>query len=138
MAKIITSGFFGIFSPTIFHVLRSDSKQYKPPAPKKRRKNSVESCTPHSHNELNLLHKKFENVYKKFSPPVHNNSNKLHNSTLPTSIYQCYDLPIESHKKPHFQSLQLQTFQPGKRKRSHGISLSRDSFDDNPDYQEIP
>ena len=35
LAKIITSGFFGVFSQTIFHVLQSDSTQYKPPLPKK-------------------------------------------------------------------------------------------------------
>ena len=38
----------------IFHVLQSDSTQYKPPSPKKRRRHSVDSCTPHSHNELSL------------------------------------------------------------------------------------
>ena len=60
LAKIITSGFFGIFSQTIFHVLQVDSTHYKPPSPKKRRQHSVESGTPHSQNELNQLHKKFE------------------------------------------------------------------------------
>ena len=35
LAKIITSGFFGIFSQTIFHVLQADSTPYKPPSPKK-------------------------------------------------------------------------------------------------------
>ena len=90
LAKIITSGFFGVFSQTIFHVLQSDSTHYKPPSPKKRRRHSIDSCTPHSQHELNLLHKKFENFYKKFSSPAHNNSNKRHTSTLPASIYQCY------------------------------------------------
>ena len=40
--------------------------------------------------------------------------------------------------KPDFQSLHLHTFQPIKRKRSRGTSLSRDSLDKDPDYQEIP
>ena len=86
LAKIITSGLFGVFSQTILHVLQSDSTQYKPLLPKKRRRYSVDSCNPHSHNELNLLHKKFANFYKKFSSPVLNNSNKHHSSTLPISI----------------------------------------------------
>ena len=73
LTKIITSGFFGVFSQTIFHVLQSDSIQYKPPSPKRRRKHSVDSCTPRSQNELNLLHRKFENFYKKFLSPVHHN-----------------------------------------------------------------
>ena len=137
MAKIITSGFFGIFSQAIFHELQSDSTQYKPPSPKKRRRHSVDSCTPQSHNELNLLHKKFENFYKKFSSPVHNNSNKYYTSTLPTSIYQCYKTPKESHKTPDSQSLKLHTFYPNKRKRSHGVSVSRDSFDDDLYCQEV-
>ena len=72
LAKIFTSGFFGVFSQTIFHVLQSDSTQYKQPSPKKRLKHSVDSCTPHSQNELNLLHRKFENFYKKFSSPFTN------------------------------------------------------------------
>ena len=45
LAKMISSGFFGIFSETIFHVLQADSTNYKPPSPKKRRQNSVESGT---------------------------------------------------------------------------------------------
>ena len=61
---------------------------------------------------MNLLHKKFENFYKKFSSPVHKNSNKRHTSTLPDSIYQCYETPIDSRTKPDFQSLHLLTFQP--------------------------
>ena len=81
MAKIFTSGFCGVFSQTIFHVLQSDSTQYKPPLPKQRRKHLVDSCTPHSQHELNLLNKKFENFYKKISSPVHNNSNKRHTPT---------------------------------------------------------
>ena len=36
LAKIITSGFFGQFSQTIFHDLQADSSHYKPPSPKKR------------------------------------------------------------------------------------------------------
>ena len=47
-------------------------------------------------------------------------------------------MPTETHRKTDFQSLQLQTFCPTKRKRSHGVSLSKDSFDDDPDYKEIP
>ena len=54
LAKITTSGSFGVFSQTIFHVLQSDSTQYKPPLPKKRRRHSIDSCTPHSQHELNL------------------------------------------------------------------------------------
>ena len=138
LAKLITSGFFGVFCQTIFHVIQSDSTRNKPPSPKKRRRHSVDNCTPQFHNELDLLHKKFENFYKKSYSPVHNNSNKHHTSSLPTSIYQCYEKPIDSHKKPDFHSLQLHTFHPNKRKRSHGISLSRDSFDDDPDHQENP
>ena len=75
--------------------------------------------------------------YKKFISPVHNNSNKRHTSTLPASIYQCYEKPIDSRMKSDFQSLHLHTFQPNKRKRSRGISLSSDSLDRDPDYQEI-
>ena len=117
MAKITTSGFFGVFSQTIFHVLQSYSTQYKPPSPKKRRSHSIDSCTPDSQHELNLLHKKFENFYKKMYSPVHNNSNKRHISTLPASIYQGYETPIDSRTKPDFQSPRLHTFQPNKRKR---------------------
>ena len=138
LAKIITSGFFGSFSQTIFHVLQPDSTQYKPPSPKKRRRHSIDGCTPHSQHELNLLHKKFENFYKKFSSPVHNNSNKRQISTLPASIYQCYETPIDSRTRPDFQSLHLHTFLPIKRKRSGGISLSRDSIEKDPDCQKIP
>ena len=69
LAKIITSIFFGVFSQTIFHVLQSDSTQYKPSSPRIRRKHFVDSCTPHSQIELNLLHKNFENFYKKFYSP---------------------------------------------------------------------
>ena len=138
MDKIIISGFFGVFSQTIFHVLQSDSKQYKLSSPKKRRRHPVDSCTPNSQHELKLLHKKFEKFYKKFSSPVHNNSNNQHTSTLPASIYQCYETPIDFCTKPDFQSLHLHTFQHNKGKRSRGISLSRDSLDKDPDYQEIP
>ena len=45
--KIITSGFFGVFSQKMFHVLQSDFTQYKPPSLKKRRRHSIDSCTPH-------------------------------------------------------------------------------------------
>ena len=138
LAKIITSGFLGVFSETIFHLLQSDSTQYKPPSPERRRRHSIDSCTPHSQHKLKLLHKKFENFYKQFSSPVHNNSNKRHTATLPASIYQCYETPTNSHMKPDFQSLHLHTFQPNKRKHSRGTSLSRDSLDKDPDYQEIP
>ena len=69
---------------------------------------------------------------------MHNNSNKRQTSILPASIYQCYETPIDSRMKPDFQSLQLHTFRPNKRKRSGGISLSRDSLDKDPDYKEIP
>ena len=137
MAKIITSRVFGVFSHTMFHVLQSDSAQNKPPLLKKRRRHSIDSCTPHSQHELNLLHKKFENFYRK-SSSVHNNSNKRPTSILPASIYQCYGTPNDSCTKPDFQSLHLHTFQPNKPKRSRGISLSRDSLDKGPDYQEIP
>ena len=87
---------------------------------------------------MTLLHEKFENSYKKFSSPVHNNSNKKHAFTLRASIHGCYELPIATHKKPAFQSLRLHTFHSIRRKRSRGISFSRDSFEDDPDYQEIP
>ena len=69
---------------------------------------------------------------------MHNNSNKRHTATLPASIHQCYEAPTDSRMKPNFQSLHLHTFQPNMRKRSRGISLSRDSLDKEPDYQEIP
>ena len=69
---------------------------------------------------------------------MHNNSNKRHASFLPASIYQCYETPVDSRTKSDFQSLHLHTFQPSKRKRSRGISLSRDSLDRDPDYQQIP
>ena len=87
---------------------------------------------------MNLLEKKFENFYKKFSSPVHNNSNEQHTSTLPASIYQCYETPIDSRTKPDFQTLHLHIFQPNKPKRSRGISFSGDSIEKDPDYQEIP
>ena len=64
LAKIITSGFCGVFSKTIFRLLQSDSTQYKPPSPKKRGNHSVDSCTPHSQTELNLLHRNFENFLR--------------------------------------------------------------------------
>ena len=38
LAKTIISGIFGVFSQTIFHVLQSNSTQYKPPSPKRRRR----------------------------------------------------------------------------------------------------
>ena len=69
---------------------------------------------------------------------MHNNSNKRHTATLPASVYQCYETPTNSHMKPDFQSLHFHTFQPNKRKRSRGNSISRDSLDKDPDYQEIP
>ena len=87
---------------------------------------------------MNLLHKKFENFYRKIFSPVHNNPNKHHTSTLPNSIRQCYDTPIDSRTKPDFQSVHLHTFQPNILKHSRGIFLSRDSFENYPDYQEIP
>ena len=121
----------------MFHVLQSDSTQLKPPSTERRQKHSVDNCTPHDKVELKLLHKKFEYFYKEFSSPVHNNSKKRA-STLPTAVGQCYELTIESHKKPDFQSLYLHTFYPNKRNCSCGISLSRDSIQDDPDYQEIP
>ena len=136
LAKIITSGFFGVFSQTIFHVLQSDSTQNKPPSPKRRRRHSISSCNPHSHNELNLLHKKFENFFKKSSSPAHNNSNEHNTSPLLNSIYQCYETPNDSRTKADFQSLHLHSFRPNK--RSRGISLSRDLFENDSDYQEIP
>ena len=138
LATIIFSGFFGVFMRTIFLVLQSDSTQYKTPSHKKRRKHAVDSCTPHSQHELNLLHKKFENFLKKFSSPIHNNSNKRHTPTLPVSVYQCYETPIDSDMKPDFQSLQFQTFQCNKLEPSRGISLSRDSIEKDSDYQEKP
>ena len=134
MAKIIASGFFGVFSQTIFHVLQSDSNKYKTPSPKKRRKNLVDSRTEHSQHELNLLHKKFENFHKVFPTPVDNNSNKRNTSTLLVSKYHCYASPINSRIKRDVQSLQ----QPNKLKRSREISLSHDSIKQDPDYQEIP
>ena len=137
LAKIITSGFFGIFSQTIFHVLQDNSTNYKPPSPKKRRRHSVESGTPHSRHQLNQLHKKFEIFYKKFSSPVHNNSKK-HTSPLPVSTYQCYESPIvQARRKPDFQSLQLHTFQPNQRKRSHIVSISQESIEDDHNLEEI-
>ena len=69
---------------------------------------------------------------------MHNNSNKRHTATLSASIYQCYETPTNFHMKPSFQSLHLHTLQPINRKRSRGTSLSRDSLDKDPDYQEIP
>ena len=129
LAEIITSGFFGVFSKTIFHVLQSDSTHYNSPSPKKRRCHSVDTCTLHSQHELNLLHEKFESFYKKSSSPVHNNSNKINTSTLPASVYQCYEKQINSRTKPDFQSLHLHTFQPNERKRSSEMSLSQDSLD---------
>ena len=102
LVKFITSGLIGVISQTVFHVLQSDSTQYKPPSPKKRRRHSTDSCPPHSQHELNLIHIMSENFYKKFSSPVHNNSNKRHTSTLPASIYQCYERPVDSRTKPDF------------------------------------
>ena len=137
LAKIITSGFFGISSQTIFHVLQADSSDYKPPSPKERRRHSVESDTPHSHHELNQLHRKFVNFYKKFSSQAHNNSNK-HTSTLPVSIYDCYESrTVQAHRKPDLHSLKLHTFHPNQRKRSNIVSISRDSLEEDHNYQEI-
>ena len=36
LAKMITTGFVGVFSQTIFHVLETDANNYKPPSPKKK------------------------------------------------------------------------------------------------------
>ena len=44
---------------------------------------------------------------------------------------------MQSRRKPDFQSLQLHTFHPNHRKRSHTVSISQDSFEDDPNYQEI-
>ena len=131
LAKIITSGLFGVFSQTIFHVLQSDFSQYKPLSTKKRT-HSVYSNTTQSQIELNLLHKQFENFYRKFSSPVHNNSNKNKTSTLPTSFNECYDVPKTSHNKLDFHSLHLQT------QTLTGHFTFKDSFDNDPDYQAIP
>ena len=136
LGKIITSGFFGVFLPPIFHLLQSDSTRPKPPSAKRGRKPSNDSCTPHNQVGLNLLHKKFENFYKKTSSLVHKNSNKHCVSTLLTFFYECYELPVESQKKPDFQSLYLLTFYLNELKRSRGISLSRDTIEDDPHYQE--
>ena len=57
LVKIITSGLFGAYSQTKFHVLQFDSTQYKPPSPKKRCRHSINSCTLRSQHELKLLHK---------------------------------------------------------------------------------
>ena len=137
LAKFITSGFFAVFLQTIFHELQSDSTQYKPPSPKKRRRHSVDSCTPHSQHKLNLLHKKFESFYKKFYSPEHNNSNKRYTSNLPVSIYQCYETPTNSRMKPDFLSLHFHSSQPNKLKRPHGTSPSNNSVGKDPDYQEM-
>ena len=72
------------------------------------------------------------------SSPVQNNSNKHRASILPTSIFECYELQVEPHNKPEFQSLHIHTFHPSKRKRLRVISLSEDSFVDDPDNQESP
>ena len=42
LAKIFAYGFFGVFSPTIFQVLKTDFTQNKPPSPTKRRKHSTQ------------------------------------------------------------------------------------------------
>ena len=87
---------------------------------------------PHSENGMNLLHKKFENFYKKF-----NKSNKHRASTLPTSKYECYEQPVEIHRKIDFQSLHLHTFYSNKRNCSRAKSLCEDFFEDVPDYQDV-
>ena len=61
----------------------------------------------------------------KFVPPVHNNNNENRASTLLTSIYAYFELPVESHPEPDFTLLRLHTFNPIKRKRSRAISLSK-------------
>ena len=78
-----------------------------------------------------------KNFIKKISSPVHNSSNKHKTSTLHTYICECYDLPVASHNKLDFHPLHLHTFQPSERRRSRGISLSKDFFENDPDYQEI-
>ena len=57
---------------------------------------------------------------------------------MPASIYQGIETSIDSRTKPDFKSLHLHTFQPNKRKRSLEISLSRDSIENDPEYQEVP
>ena len=109
-AKVITSAFFSVFSQNIFHVLLLDFFHCKPPSTKSR-KHSFVISTPHSLNELNLLNRKFENFHGKFSSTVHNNSSKHRASSLPTSNYECYVLPVESHQKIDYQSLTLHTLQ---------------------------
>ena len=61
LAKVTTSGFFGVFSQSIFNVLQSDTTTFEQPSPKKGRKHSVDSNTLYSQDELNLLKREFRN-----------------------------------------------------------------------------
>ena len=95
-------------------------------------------CTqPHSEIELNLLDRKFEIVYTNFSS-VRNKSNKVSESTLSTSIQDCCELTIELQTQSVFKSLKLASCEPKRQKLFHAISLSRNFFEKDPDYQEIP
>ena len=75
------------------------------------------------------------NYYKKFSSPVHNNSNKHRASTVHTTFYDYYERPIELHNKTDFKPLYLRTFNPTKLKRSQDLSLSKDTLKNELDYQ---
>ena len=113
-------------------------KNYQPELPKKRkRRHSGDSEQSHSQIELNLIHRKFKISYKKISSSVHNNSDKRRASDLPTSIYECYKLPIESQPKRDFMYLHLKSLTP-KNEHAHKIFHYRVCLEDDPDYQEIP
>ena len=97
LSKIFTSGFLEYFLKPLFiyyklnPIIKNDHPQ------KSKQKPSVDSSTPHSQIELNLLKRSL-----KFPSPVHNNFNKQGASTLPTKI-KCCELPVESQPKPNFK-----------------------------------
>ena len=102
-------------------------------------KNDVDTQSMlHTRNMNWIYYTKSLNISIRNSPPQYTiiQINAI-TSTLPASIYQCYETPMNSRTKPDFQSLHLHTFQTNKCKRSRKMSLSRDSLDKDPDYLEI-
>ena len=72
VATITTTGFSQIFSQIIFLVQKLDSINNNQGNPPKGRKweHSVDSSTPDSQKQLNLLHRKFE-TFCENSPPLY-------------------------------------------------------------------
>ena len=129
----ITPGFF-LFSNTIFYVLERDSDNDKPPPKKETRRHSTNRTHTYSPIELNLLYKTVAILFQKFSSALYSNfDSKGKALALPTSVFDCYKLPFEKQHQP----IHLEFFRSSKRKRIRSTTLPQDSFEEDPDYQEI-